>query len=303
MNIAEYRNHVAAILERLRVAAAAPGQYAAHYTGALTPKYLLQSAADNRMRQFDGDYMNDPEEGRYLVDVMIAAAQACTHQHKGAFVERLTKLRESRLLYSAYRKATFLSCWTVTHIKPGLEDSSDSLNHWRFYGDDGRGACLMVPLANLLPIFPNQLFRVIYGTESRGGGAAGAERPIRQVKDGLTSRLNAMRRAYQNAMEDLEEVIQATHPLLFLFKSSEYAAEQEVRSIAHKDDYATASGVLFDQREPKRAYIDGNAGLISDNSILYFGPKADHKHAIEVMGLAANLGVDVRVFVSSMPYR
>lgn len=303
MDIAQYRAHVDALLNRLRVGAPAPGQFAAHYTGAQTPKYLLQSAADNKMRQFDGDYMNDPEEGRYLVDVMIAAAQACTHQYKGSFVERLTKLRESRLLYSAYRKATFLSCWTITQIKPGAEDSSDSLNHWRFYGDDGKGSCLMVPLANLLPVFPNQLFHVIYGTESRGGGAAAAARPIRQVKDGLTLRLNAMRRSYQNAMDDLEEVIQATHPLLFLFKSSEYAAEREVRSIVHKDDYATASGVLFDLRDPKRAYVDGNPGLVSNNSILYFGPKADHKYAIEAMGLAANLGIALRVFVSSMPYR
>lgn len=303
MDILEYRTHVDVLLGRLRVADAAPGEYAAHYTGAQTPRYLLQSAADNKMRQFDGDYMNDPEEGRYVVDVMIAAAQACTHQHKGSFVERLTKLRESRLLYSAYRKATFLSCWTIKQIKPGLEDSSDSLNHWRFYGDDGKGSCLMVPLANLLPVFPNQLFHVTYGTESRGGGAGASHRPIRQLQDGFKARLNALRRSYGNAMQDLEEVIQATHPLLFLFKSSEYAAEREVRSIVHKPDYATASGILFDQREPRRAYIDGNPGLVSNNSILYFGPKADHKHAIEVMGLAANLGVDLRVFVSSMPYR
>lgn len=303
MDITEYRAHVEALLNILRVNAADPREYAAHYTGAQTPKFLLQSATENKMRQFDGDYMNDPEEGRYVVDVMIAAAQACKHQHKGAFVERLAKLRESRLLYSAYRKATFLSCWTITQIKAGTEDSADSLNHWRFYGDDGKGACLMVPLANLLPIFPNQLYRVNYGTESRGGGTAAAERPIRQVKEGLTTRLNAMRRSRGNAMDDLEEVIQATHPLLFLFKSSEYTAEREVRSIVHKDDYSSASGVLFDQRDPKRAYIDGNAGLISNGSILYFGPKADHKHAIEVMGLAANLGVNLRVFVSSMPYR
>lgn len=303
MNIVEYRTHIDTLLDRLRVANADPDEYAAHYTYAQTPKFLLQSAADNKMRQFDGDYMNDPEEGRYVVDVMVAAAQGCTHQHKGAFVERLTKLRNSRLLYSAYRTATFLSCWTITKIKPGFEDSSDSLNHWRFYGDDGKGACLMVPLVNLLPIFPDQLFRVIYGTESRGGGEAAAERPIRQLKDGLTTRLNSLRRSYGNAMQDLEEVIQATHPLLFLFKSSEYAAEREVRSIVHKPDYSTASGVLFDQRDPKRAYIDGNAGLISNNSILYFGPKSDHKHAIEVMGLAANLGIDIRVHVSSMPYR
>ena len=303
MDITEYRAHVAGLLDRLRVGAPEVGQYAAHYTFAQTPKYLLQSAVDNKMRQYDGDCMNDPGEGRYLVDVMIAAAQSCTHQYKGAFVERLTKLRDSRLLYSAYRKATFLSCWTITQIKLGAEDSCDSLNHWRFYGDDGKGSCLMVPLSNLLPVFPNQLFHVTYGTESRGGGAVAAERPIRQVKDGLTSTLSNMRRSYQNAMDDLEAVIKATHPLLFLFKSSEYAAEREVRSIVHKDDYATASGVLFDQRDPKRAFVDGNPGVISNDSIIYFGPKADHKHAIEVMGLAANLGIDLRVFVSSMPYR
>lgn len=303
MNINQYRSHITEILDRLQVSTAKPNEYAAHYTGALTPKYLLQSKEDNKMRQFDGDYMNDPEEGRYLVDVMIAAAQSCTHQHKSAFVERLSKLRESRLLYSAYRKATFLSCWTIKEIKSGSEDSSDSLNHWRFYGDDGKGSCLMVPLANLLPIFPSQLFKVVYGTESRGGGHNSANRPIQQVKTHLTARLNAMRKTLGNAMSDLEEVIQATHPLLFLFKSSEYATEKEVRSIVHKDNYATASGVHFDDREPKRAYIDGSPGLISNNSILYFGPKADQKHAIEVMGLAANLGVDIRVFVSSMPYR
>lgn len=303
MDITEYRTHVDGLLNLLRVDDPAHGEYAAHYTVAQTPKFLLQSAADNKMRQFDGDYMNDPEEGRYLVDVMIAAAKECTHPLKGDFVERLAKLRESRLLYSAYRKATFLSCWTITKIKTGSEESADSLNHWRFYGDDGKGACLMVPLTNLLKIFPNQLYHVTYGTELRGGGEAASQRPIKMVKDGLTMRFNALRRTYNIAMDDLEEVIQATHPLLFLFKSSEYKAEREVRSIVHKNDYSSTSDVLFDQRDPKRAYIDGNTGLISNGSILYFGPKADHKHAIEVMGLAANLGIDLRVFVSSMPYR
>lgn len=303
MRIEEYRAHINRLLERLRVDNATPDQYAAHYTYAQTPRLLLKSADTNRMRQFDGDYMNDPEEGRYVVDVMIAAAQDCNHQHKSVFVERLTKLRESRLLYSAYRKATFLSCWTITHIKPGLEDSSDSLNHWRFYGDDGKGACLMIPLENLVQIFPNQLFHVNYGTETRGGGAGAADRPIRQLKDGFKERLNSLRKSYGNAMEDLEELIQATHPLLFLFKSSEYESEREVRSIVHKPDYSRVSAVSFDDREPKRAYIDGNVGLISNKSVLYFGPKADHKLAIEVMGLAANLQLDVRVYVSSMPYR
>ncbi len=303
MDINKYKQHIQILMDELRVDTAKSDEYAAHYTNANTPTFLLKSAADNKMRQYDGDYMNDPEEGRYVVDVMIAAAQECTHQHKGVFVEKLTKLRESRLLYSAYKKATFLSCWTITQIKPGSEDSSDSLNHWRFYGDDGKGACLMVPLANLLPIFPNQLFRVTYGTETRGGGASAALRPIVRVKEGLIERLNSLRKTLGNALEDLDELIEATHPLLFLFKSSEYAAEREVRSVANTNDYATASGVIFDNQNPNRAYLEGNLGLISSNSILYFGPKSNQYKAIEVMGLAANLGIDLKVYVSSMPYR
>ena len=303
MNIDEYRLRVSALLDAQRVIVAEPTEYAAHYTRVETPRFLLQAAATNLMRQFDGDYMNDPEEGRYLVDVMIRAARKCTHQHKEAFVERLGQLRTARLLYSAYQKCTFLSCWTVTTIKAGEEPASDSLNHWRFYGDDGKGSCLMIPLANLLPVFPNQLYRVTYGTEMRGGGAAAAIRPVRQLEQALVERLNDIRKSYVNAVTDLEEVIQATHPLLFLFKSSEYASEREVRSIVHKDNYAQASGVSFDTRDPKRAYINGNPGLISNSSIIHFGPKADHKFAIETMGLADTLGVNVRVFVSTKPYR
>ncbi|ABZ00683.1 DUF2971 domain-containing protein [Pseudomonas sp. SbB1] len=302
MNIQSYIAQVTAIMDDLRVKEA-DGKFAAHYTNAQTPKFLLAAATENKMRQFDGDYMNDPEEGRYLVDVMIAAAQECTHQHKSNFVERFAKLRDSRLLYSAYRKATFLSCWTITPIRNGAEDSSDSLNHWRFYGDDGKGSCIVVPLKNLIHIFPDQLFKVIYGTESRGGGRGAGERPIRKLKDALIARLNSLRGTLHLAMEDLEAVIQATHPLLFLFKSSEYSSEEEVRSIGHASNYSTREGVLFDDRSPRRAYIEGNPGVICNGSILYYGPKADPKHAIEVMGLAANLGVDIDVYVSSMPYR
>ncbi len=109
----------------------------------------------------------------------------------------------------------------------------------------------MIPLSNLLPVFPNQLYRVTYGTETRGGGAAAANRPVRQIEDALVRRLNNLRNSFGNAMDDLEEVIQATHPLLFLFKSSEYASEREVRSIVHKDNYAQASGVMFDTRDPE----------------------------------------------------
>lgn len=303
MNINEYRLQVNTLLDEQRVTVAEPTEYAAHYTGAETPRILLQTAATNLMRQFDGDYMNDPEEGRYLVDVMIRAARKCTHPHKEAFVERLAQLRTSRLLYSAYRKCTFLSCWTVTTIKPSEESTSDSLNHWRFYGADGKGSCLMIPLANLLPVFPDQLYRVTYGTETRGGGSAAATRPVRKLEQALVDRLSDIRKSYGNAMTDLEEVIQATHPLLFLFKSSEYASEREVRSIVHKDNYAQALGVVFDNRDPRRAYIESNLGVISNNSIIHFGPKADHKFAIEAMGLADTLGVNVRVFVSTKPYR
>lgn len=279
--------------------------FAAHYTRATTPKLMLEGQTNNKIRQFAGDYMNDPQEGRYLVDAMINAAQKCDHPLKGLFVERFEQLRDSRLLYSAYRRATFISCWTLTTIKPANRPTSDSLNHWRFYGDDGRGACLIIPVSYLASLFQGQLFHVEYGTELRGGGSGAADRPVKKFTDYLKTCLDGVSRSQNSALSQLEEVIQATHPLLFLFKSSEYESEKEVRTIEHKPNYSTVSGVLFDKREnePPRAYVDGHESLISNGSILFYGPKSNPNYAIEAMGLAANRQIDVDVFVSSKPYR
>lgn len=303
MDIETFRTRVTEILNVQKVTGAERKDYAAHYTRATTPSILLESPASNSMRQYDGDYMNDPEEGRYLVDVMIRAAKASNHPFSSAFVERLTKLRSARLLYSAFGRCTFLSCWTTTRVQPGKEDSSDSLNHWRFYGDDGKGACLIVPLENLLRVFPEHLYRVNYGIDTRGGGSQAVDRPVRQVESALVARFNALKRTFNTAMVELEEVVKAVHPLLFIFKSSEYSAENEVRSIVHKDEYSQTCGVLFDDRSPARAYVRSSEGVVSNGSFIYFGPKSDHAYAIEAMGRAANLGVEARVFVSSMPYR
>lgn len=161
----------------------------------------------------------------------------------------------------------------------------------------------MIPLPHLTTIFPNSLYRVSYGTETRGGGSKAALRPVRKIEDAFTKRLNALRKTFESAMEDLDELIQASHPLLFLFKSSEYASENEVRSIVHKGSYSTAEGVLLDDRSPKRAYIDGNPGLIPNDSIIFFGPKSDHRLAIETMAMASYIGLKIKVFVSNKPYR
>ncbi|MEZ2738888.1 DUF2971 domain-containing protein [Comamonas jiangduensis] len=322
MNLEEYKNEIGNILETMALnggneevlskisqsKGSIEDYYAAHYTRAHTPRKMLKSSNDNMMLQFDGDYMNDPEEGRYLVDVMISAAENCTHQHKSKFIEKLTALRNSNLLYSAYKQATFLSCWTIIKVKKGSEEEADSLNHWRFYGDDGKGACIMVPLSNLLSIFNKSLYKVSYGIESRGGGEKSNDRAVKKLENAFQLRLNNLRKSLPNAIIDFSEVIKETHPLLFLFKSSDYSAEEEVRSIVHKADYSSKSDVLFMGNEenpdvPKKAYIKGNPGLICNNSIIFFGPKADEKFAIETMGLACELGIDLKVFISNKPYR
>jgi hypothetical protein len=304
MNITEYKNHVKKIIDSLCIENPSPEEFGAHYTSAETPKLLLKNnAAGNIMRLYDGDYMNDPEEGRYVVDVMIAAAEECTHKHKAKFVERLSKLRKTRLLFSAYQQATFLSSWTITKIKPGMEESADSLNHWRFYGRDGKGSCIIVPMTELVNKFPKQIYRVAYGTEMRGGGSSASQKPINQFKLGLVQRFSAMRGAQKNALIDLEQAIQATHPLLFLFKSSDYSTEEEARIIIHKPSYAAADGVRFDDREPRQAYVEGGQGIICDGSIVFYGPKSDYKNSIDLMGMSEDAGKKIKVYVSTKPYR
>lgn len=310
MNASEYQNEISTILAALRVKesqedSTAPGAvlYAAHYTKLLTPKFMLEKPDTNKMRQFDGDYMNDPEEGRYLVEVMIAVAESCSHPLKSEFVSRLVALRDAPLLYSAYGRATFLSCWTRVEIKAGTESDKDSLDHWRFYGDDGKGSCIMVPMDHLRTIFPDQLYEVTYGSDPRGGGRAAANRPVSQFRRALEELLKDLPKGKSRAMEQLEEVIKATHPLLFLFKSSHYAAEKEIRTIVHTDSYASADKVFFDTREPSRAYIESRKGVINGDSILFYGPKASPHCAIEALGLAHNCSIRLKAFSSTKPYR
>lgn len=305
MTAAEYRIAIQKFINDLRVPQEiGDGQlYAVHYTKPHVPRLLLQDAGNNRMRQYDGDYMNDPEEGRYLIDVIIQAAQSSNHPLEGDFVERLMQLRRAPLLYPAYSRATFLSCWTLTTIKRGKEMVSDSLNHWRFYGEDGTGACLMIPLKSLRNYFGESLYYVKYGTEMRGGGTGAENRIIRNFKNAIQNRLGALSLTRGTAMRELEEVIRETHPMLFMFKSSDYVAESEVRSVRHTNSYGNASGVELDAGDPRRAFIAGDDGLIVDGSIIQFGPKADKKLAIEVMHHAAQRGINVKVFVSTKPYR
>ncbi len=303
MTIAEFKNKIDAILDDRRQNTSTPNQYAAHYTNPNVPRILLEKTDSNLMRQYDGDYMNDPEEGRYLVDVMIQVAQNCAHPLKDLLKEKLNDIRGERLLHSAYKKSTFLSCWTQCEIKQGEEDNSDSLDHWRFYGDDGKGACIMIPLSHLVKIFPQNLYRVTYGTDARGGGSAAAQRPIRKLREALKARFNAIRKTRANALKDIDEIIETIHPLLFLFKSSSYASELELRSITHKNGYSSSDGVCFDDRTPRRAFIKSPDGLICNKSIIHYGPKADHKLAIDLMGLAADRGISLQVHVSSKKYR
>lgn len=300
MTIDEFRDEIRQVLASQKITTADPRQFFAHYTKSDVPRLLLKELNNNIMRQYDGDYMNDPEEGRYFIDLIIRATEKSTHECKHLFLDKLSELRDVKLLYPAYNKCTFLSCWTTSTIKPGDESKSDSLSHWRFYGDDGSGACIISPATNLITVF-NDLYKVTYGINSKGGGRGAASRPVKKLETAITGRMNSFRRTTANAIEDLNELIHEIHPLLFLFKSSGYQDEQEVRSVVHKNSYG--DNVEFDERTPSKAYCKSNEGLICNGSIIIYGPKADSALAIELMGLIAQRGIDAKVFMSQHQYR
>ena len=306
MDANEYRAQIDRILTRVRVRKPSDAtDYAAHYTYSSVPRLMLDgNPASNCMRQYDGDYMNDPQEGRYLIDVMIRCAKGCTHPQRERFVASLFELQETRLLYSAYKKCTFLSCWTRSTVKPGQEHSADSLNHWRFYGENAAGSAIFVPTAHLVDYFGGALYEVSYGLELRGGGARASNRPEKSFEDAFTARINSLRTGPSHSSVDFQKLIVDTHPVLFLFKSSDYSSERELRSVVHRDNYGPAQGVQFDQREPPRkAFVSGGPGMICDGSLIFYGPKADEKLAIEVLGHAESQNVRLSAFMSNKPYR
>ncbi|WP_189413127.1 DUF2971 domain-containing protein [Neogemmobacter tilapiae] len=300
----EFHKGINEIVDSLRVSADEKDLYAAHYTSVITPRLLLDGdGTNNRLRQYAADYMNDPEEGRFVFDIMIEAASKSKHPLGGVLVEYLSEIRKNRLLYSAINSATFLSCWTKTYIKEGEESGCDSLNHWRFYGQDGAGACIIVPIKQLRENFGDQLFAVQYGKSLRGGGSGAQNRPIIKIRKLLEKRFSNLRKTEANLIKDLDELIKSVMPLLFLFKSESYSSEQEVRTIMQTANYGSQSDVIFDDRDPRRAYVNGGDGLLSNGGIVLFGPKSDTAYAVELLGLISKTQRDIKVFMSEIKYR
>lgn len=104
----------------------------------------LESEGRNCLRQYLVDYMNDPSEGRRLLDFGM-------NDDEAEFPAACSASQLLRQLFDAHYFGSFARHNSTAHLLPSvftvsLTKESDRLDLWRAYGRDGEGYCLVLPI-------------------------------------------------------------------------------------------------------------------------------------------------------------
>ncbi|HEV2912607.1 MAG TPA: DUF2971 domain-containing protein [Pyrinomonadaceae bacterium] len=259
----------------------------------MLPERLSAGKETNRLRLYNLAYMNDPLEGRRLLDEEIDE----TKDLRRFFVEE--KLESS----------VYIGSFTLR---------GDELDLWRAYGRDGKGVCIATPLeefgrnppreehggevvevSSIEDIYvPMTLYAIHYKNE--------------QVKNVLT-KLNPIVKGILDKREQIGEkrfvdriVREIIGRIRFLYKDRQYESEQEARLLVDYD--ISFELLLLDERNPARIFVESPIFLfINKGSEIIIGPTIPEKTIVELnikYRLARNPTLHItRVKQSKVPYR
>jgi TPR repeat protein len=250
----------------------------------------------NRLRLYNFAYMNDPLEGRRLLDEEISETE-----HLRIF------FRNEKLESSVY-----IGSFTLR---------GDELDLWRAYGRDGKGVCIATPLEEFdrnptreehggevvevssieenNEYVPMTLYAIHYKSE--------------QIISALT-KLNPVLIRILDKKEKIKEgsdlidriVREIIGRIRFLYKNEQYQSEQEARLLV---DFNISFELLkFDERNPSRIFVESPIFLFTNKgSEIIFGPTVPEKTIVELnikYRLARNpMLQNTEVKQSKVPYR
>ena len=270
------------------------GSEVAHYTSLRTLKDL---ANEERFRFYNAAYMNDPEEGSVLFDII---------KESGIKVKEVSYEEDED---PPYPSPAYIGSFIVVDLKN--QEQRDKLFLWRTYGkhngQEAAGACLifrhegtcfakiyepkvevMQRLQSKLPMVAGDLknpgerqhskpalYKILYMDNGKNKELSKElnelAESLKQVERYISKRKgNKKNRLIRLARELLDNI-------RFLFKASHYKEEQEVRVIqfCYYDEEVSQEpdGIKVDTEQiPPRFYLDALDSFRFDEAIL--GPKA-----------------------------
>lgn len=260
----------------------------------MLPERPSSGKETNRLRLYNLAYMNDPLEGRRLLDEEIPE----TKDLREFFLEEKTE------------SSVYIGSFTLR---------GDELDLWRAYGRDGKGVCIATPLEEFdreppreehggevvevssieeIKYVPMTLYAIHYKNE--------------QVKNILT-KLNPVLKRIWGKRAEIEEkrlvdriVREVIGRIRFLYKNQQYESEQEARLLVDFD--VSFELLTLDERNPSRIFVESPIFLFTNKgSEIILGPTIPEKTIVELnikYRLARNpMFQNTQVKQSRVPYR
>lgn len=205
------------LLERYRLPSSSDSPVT-HYTRLSVVQAILDAAASKSpaagLRRYSSSRFNDPTEGTLLLNALRERSSTCF------------ALDDPRPAYIA----SFVAPANGTHDN-SREPTFDNLRYWRYYGDDGAGCSLHVPVPR------HRLHRVLYGDEYLEQTVA----DLAGLCDALSRVLNASSHlppVYRFTIRDrlTRPIVDLIGTVRFLHKASPYRDENECRVLGSETE-------------------------------------------------------------------
>ncbi|MFD2177767.1 DUF2971 domain-containing protein [Veronia pacifica] len=230
----------------------------------------------NIIRLYHEDYMNDPNEGKSLLDT-FRRSTISTHQKpyellRDVYDDDINIEREL-----SKHDATYMASFTM---------SSDRLDLWRAYGADGDGYSLRVNIKSD-ENFAWSLINSASGKDERTYSlykVQYSEKAKKKAVKKIAIALNKLRRHIPTDNEELKRechiaIYYMLNEVMYLYKDEQYSSENEVRLFTRKELHEAQ---LDESDIGKLFTTTGPILFTGPDSEIVIGPKVKDKRAVEL---------------------
>jgi hypothetical protein len=251
----------------------------------MLPSVPLSDLSTNRLRLYNFAYMNDPTEGKRLLDKGLQSSSLL----RDFFPDDGDA--DNPLSWEEHESSVYIGSFTL---------KGDELDLWRAYGRDGIGYCVVTPLEafgqdSMNEAGPLHGGEVVKVSAERGKSAEYLPTTlyaIRYEDDDVTSTLAALRSSLNKlkekkknlgeAGETLDRIVRLiVSQILYLYKNEQYKSEKEARLVG---DFDISTNFLnLDARKPGRVFVESQDFLFRhQGSLIIIGPKVLDQTVVEI---------------------
>lgn len=263
----------------------------AHFTRFATLDSMLpakpsQERATNRLRLYNFAYMNDPQEGKRLLDEKMPEGKSL----RIFFSEE--GVTDNPLSWEEHESSVYIGSFTLR---------GDDLDMWRTtYGSNGQGYCIVTPVDAFDQEAINEpedlhggegikvtkgMFRETVFLETTLYAVRYEEKDVKDTLNRLTPRLEkiiARRSALKDKTKSLDRTVRLiiSH-ILYLYKNEHFQSEEEARLISPFD--VSFEYLNLDSRDqPSKLYVESPDFLLKKGSRIIIGPTVERQTFAEL---------------------